>query len=52
MMEAVITSETPFYFYATAQCNIPEGCHVHTRCVENLKSQDKIFVKRKRKKVT
>jgi hypothetical protein len=38
MMEAVSTYETSVNFYETTQRNIPEGCHLHTHCHENLKS--------------
>jgi hypothetical protein len=38
MMEAVRTSETSVYFNETTQHCIPEGCHLHTRRGENLKS--------------
>jgi hypothetical protein len=38
MMEAVRTSETSVNFYETTRRNIPEGCHLHTRRRENLKS--------------
>jgi hypothetical protein len=37
MMEAVQTSETLVYF-ETTRCYVPEGCHLHTHCHENLKS--------------
>jgi hypothetical protein len=30
-------------FYQTARCNIPEGCHLHTHCCENLKAQSFIL---------
>jgi hypothetical protein len=38
MMEAVRTSETSVFFNETARLYIPQGCHVHTRRRENLKS--------------
>jgi hypothetical protein len=38
MMETVLTSETSVYSKETIQCYIPKGCHIHTRCSENLKS--------------
>jgi hypothetical protein len=38
MMEAVSTYETSVNFYQTAQRNIPEDSHLHTRRRENLKS--------------
>jgi hypothetical protein len=38
MMEAVSTSETSVNFHKTTRCNIPEGCHLHNRRRENLKS--------------
>jgi hypothetical protein len=38
MMEAVNTSETSANLYETTRHNIPEGCHIHTRRRENLKS--------------
>jgi hypothetical protein len=43
MMEAVRTSETSVHFYDTAMRYIPEGCHLHTRLSENLKSHNLIF---------
>jgi hypothetical protein len=39
MMEAVRISETSVSFYETTRMNIPEGCRVHIRRHENLKSQ-------------
>jgi hypothetical protein len=39
-MEAVRTSETSVNFYETTRRNIQEGCHLHTRRRENLKSQN------------
>jgi hypothetical protein len=39
MMEAVRASETLFYLNETTQSYIPEGCHIHTRRRENLKSR-------------
>jgi hypothetical protein len=41
MMEAEHTSETSTYFTETTQRYIPEGCHLHTRQHENLKSHIK-----------
>jgi hypothetical protein len=38
VMEAVRTSEAPIYFNETTWRYIPEGCHLHTRRRENLKS--------------
>jgi hypothetical protein len=38
MIEVVSTSETSIYFYETTRRNIPEGCHLHTRRREKLKS--------------
>jgi hypothetical protein len=38
MMEAVNTSERSVNLYGTTRRNIPEGCHLHSRCRENLKS--------------
>jgi hypothetical protein len=38
MMEAVSTPETTINFYETTRRNIPEGCHLHIRRRENLKS--------------
>jgi len=38
MMEAVNMSEMSVYFYETTWYNIPEGCHVHIHCHEDLKS--------------
>jgi hypothetical protein len=38
MMEAVSTSETSVNFYETTRRSIPEGCYIHTRRRENLKS--------------
>jgi hypothetical protein len=40
MMEAVCTSEKLVYFNKTTQCYIPESCHLHTCCHENLKSHN------------
>jgi hypothetical protein len=37
-MEAVSTSETSVYFYEATRRDIPQVCHLHTRCRENLKS--------------
>jgi hypothetical protein len=37
-MEAVDTSEASVYFYETTRRNIPEGCHIHIRRREKLKS--------------
>jgi hypothetical protein len=42
MMKAVSTSETSVNLYETTWCNIPEGCHLHTRRRENLKSHNEI----------
>jgi hypothetical protein len=42
MMETVSTSETSVNFYETTRRNIPEGCHLHTRHHENMKSQFRI----------
>jgi len=39
MMDAVSTSETSVYFYHTTWRNFPEGCHLHIRRRENLKSR-------------
>jgi hypothetical protein len=39
LMEAVPTSETSVNFYETTRRNIPQGCQLHTRRRENLKSQ-------------
>jgi hypothetical protein len=38
MMEAVSTSETSVCFHQTTRHYIPEGCHIHTRRYDNLKS--------------
>jgi hypothetical protein len=38
MMEAVHTSETSVNLYQTTRRKISEGCHLHTRHLENLKS--------------
>jgi hypothetical protein len=38
MMEAVSTSETSVKLYQTTRRNIPEDSHLHTRCLESLKS--------------
>jgi hypothetical protein len=38
MMEALRTSESSFYFNETTRRHIPEGCHLHTRRCEILKS--------------
>jgi hypothetical protein len=43
MMEAVRTFETSVNFYETTRRNIPEGCRLHTRRRENLKSDRLIF---------
>jgi hypothetical protein len=42
MMEAVCTSESSVYF-ETTWCYIPEVCHLHTHCHENLKSHLYVF---------
>jgi hypothetical protein len=34
------TSETSVYFYETTGRHVPEGCHLHANCCENVKSQD------------
>jgi hypothetical protein len=34
---SIITSETQVYSSKTTWYYIPEGCHLHTRCHENLK---------------
>jgi hypothetical protein len=36
--ESLSTSETLVYFYGTTRRSISEGCHLHTRRCENLKS--------------
>jgi hypothetical protein len=38
MMETVSVSETSVYLYMTTWRYIPEGCHIHIRRSENLKS--------------
>jgi hypothetical protein len=38
MLEAVCISETLVYFNETTQQYIPESCHFHTCCHNNLKS--------------
>jgi hypothetical protein len=38
MMEAVLTSETSAYSNETTRRYTQEGCHLHTRRRENLKS--------------
>jgi hypothetical protein len=43
MMEAVRISETSINFYETVLCDLPKGCHLHTRCSENLKFYSKIL---------
>jgi hypothetical protein len=37
-MEAVSASDTSVNFYETKRRHIPEGCHIHARRRENLKS--------------
>jgi hypothetical protein len=44
MMEAERISETSVYCYETAWRNIPEGCHLHIRRRENLKSHSRIVL--------
>jgi hypothetical protein len=39
MMEAAGTSETSVNFCQTTWCNIPEDSHLHTRRLDNMKSQ-------------
>jgi hypothetical protein len=43
MMEAVRISETSVYFYGVTRRYIPEGCHLHTSCRENLKCHNLII---------
>jgi hypothetical protein len=38
-MEVVRVLETPVYFNETTRRYIPEGCHSHTRNLENLNSK-------------
>jgi hypothetical protein len=38
-MKEVSTSETSICFYKATWGNVSEGCHLRTRCRENLKSQ-------------
>jgi hypothetical protein len=38
MVQAVHTSEMSFYANKTSWRCIPEGCHLHAHCRENLKS--------------
>jgi hypothetical protein len=40
MMEAVRSFETLVIIYQTTWCNIPEDCHLHSLCHENLKSHE------------
>jgi hypothetical protein len=42
--EAVRTSVTSVNFYNTTLCDIPEGCHLHTRHRENLKSHEEMVL--------
>jgi len=44
MTEAVRTCERAICFYETSRRQIPEGCHLHTRRSENLKSQSTLTV--------
>jgi hypothetical protein len=37
-MEAVNTSDKMVYLSDTTRCNVPEGCHLHSRRRENFKS--------------
>jgi hypothetical protein len=41
MMKAVRTAETSVYFNETTRRFTPDGCHLHTRRHENLKSHVK-----------
>jgi hypothetical protein len=41
-MEKVPASETSVYFNETTRRYIPDGCHLHTRRRENLKSHELI----------
>jgi hypothetical protein len=43
MMEAVRTSETSVYFNETTRRFISEGCHLHIRRRENLKSHVTVY---------
>jgi hypothetical protein len=38
------TSETSVYFNETTRCRISDGCHLHSRRRENLKSQVDKFI--------
>jgi hypothetical protein len=38
LIEVVSISETSVNFYETAQRNVPENYHIHTRGSENVKS--------------
>jgi hypothetical protein len=37
MYSPLCTSETSVYLHYTTQRYIPESCHLHTHCLENLK---------------
>jgi hypothetical protein len=43
-MTTIHTSETLVYFYETTHPHIPEGCHLHTHCHENLKSHNTMCI--------
>jgi hypothetical protein len=43
MREAVYTSEMSDCFSETTWCYMPEGCHLHICCHDNLKSHKAIF---------
>jgi hypothetical protein len=50
MTEAAVTTEMSLHFYQTTRLNNPEDSHLHTRCHENLKSQNfKGFVREEMK---
>jgi hypothetical protein len=45
MMEAVCTSETSVNLYEATRHSIPEGCHIHIRRRENLKSHSQLSIR-------
>jgi hypothetical protein len=45
MKEIVSTSDTHINFYETTLHNILKGCHLHTHCCENLKTQSSLLHK-------
>jgi hypothetical protein len=38
IMQVVRTSETSVYANDTTRCYVPENCHLHTRCREDMTS--------------